>query len=1054
MVEIIWGDEPGTGPEVDIPLGALRRNILIVFGTTLTVIGLVSTYLFQQISKKDNNLRQRGRYLVTLQGYFGTFWFAIIYAFQAYKYRFPCAVLYWGSYLTLVPFVLFVLGRSWRLITRFHRNNAIYHARFIEPSDLTVLGRRGSVNGPAVSREQQHNGNNSINTGTSNSNSNEKLFELSHHTLEEIEQSKKWYNRYRTVTDRQIFYFGAGYMAMTTSVAIYYQFRSPNISINPLSYNCHSGDEYLLPYSTMISFLFVLGPFIITRLKDVKDGFGIRKELIFTSLFSIPCVALYFVMPALFPNFTRRVLDRTTWMALILIASHLTSTLIPLVQHFRTYPHQCQYTARAFQRKAQRKTTPGTFSTTATEATEDQPYDSESKAIARNIAGGAPGFRPEVIPLYATSQSTGLDNHQQQRPFPSTTAVPKYSDLVQGAVDESFLDDSHRNNSGNNVNSTLKGLTRNQKRERFGLGLSLRMNNSQGTKVENKKTDWDEFIRTLEDRTLFNRMSAFTVREFCAENTRFLYEVSRLEKRALQYEHLRDLTSSSSSHDLLQQTAATASSPSVAETTTDVSSTLPASDKITKSSSVGTRNSVISPLPTHFSNTGNGSASSHQGPHRIKKIVSASSVSSTMPILVRRSSSSYFDDSEPSSPSGTSFRQHGSNNSSTALPGLEGGVGAQTDYLNHHYHQDNTIQTASTTPAPSSTAASTIINMGPSSPQEHDSAPTTTKRSFAPLPMPPTLLIHFEYVYKTFIVSGARLELNLSHKTLQEIHQMARRGEWRSGMFDGAIYEIQELLFRDVWPKFVTSSQGLNYSGSSPDTATPANRTDSSVSTRDRAHLQEAIFPSGSGPSSTHGSSHDNTALFVPFDQQQRQQQQRQQQRQQSSSSLQRKATIPEPPSIMLTSQKSPLSRGASSSDTGAGSANEAIIQMSAGNSGSVGGGGGYYNGGYYNYNNGSGSAVSFNIQGAPHHYNHQGRTAASASASAEDTFPEGVSRSGPGLKSWFTKKSRTGMALTSNNTEEESLGIIEQSRKSMMDRRSGNSDLYSSSLQNASVLK
>src|SRR5690606_20375307 len=44
---------------------------------------------------------------------------------------------------------------------------------------------------------------------------------------------------------------------------------------------------------------------------------------------------------------------------------------------------------------------------------------------------------------------------------------------------------------------------------------------------------------------IFKRISAFTVGEFCAENTRFLDEVQRLERRAKAYERLRDLATSS-----------------------------------------------------------------------------------------------------------------------------------------------------------------------------------------------------------------------------------------------------------------------------------------------------------------------------------------------------------------------------------------------------------------------------------------------------------------------------------------------------------------------------
>lgn len=120
MVQIVYPDEPGTDASVAIPLGATRRNILIVVGVTITFLGLVTTYLFQKASKKDNNLRQRGRYLVPLQGYFGTVFFATLYIYQSFKYRIPCVLLYYGmSWLAQVDTHLF-LGRPCSHLSFFH----------------------------------------------------------------------------------------------------------------------------------------------------------------------------------------------------------------------------------------------------------------------------------------------------------------------------------------------------------------------------------------------------------------------------------------------------------------------------------------------------------------------------------------------------------------------------------------------------------------------------------------------------------------------------------------------------------------------------------------------------------------------------------------------------------------------------------------------------------------------------------------------------------------------------------------------------------------------
>ncbi|KAG0365152.1 hypothetical protein BGZ54_006825 [Gamsiella multidivaricata] len=734
----------------------------------------------------------------------------------------------------MVPFVLFFSARVWRLVSRFDRNTAIYQSRFAEPADLIALGtgqRRlnpgtGVTKGPTIIGasdpssspvETQKQLRDQVHGYDSYSSEREKVFELTNKTLKEIALSKRWYNRYKTATDMQMLGVAAVYLIITLILAIFFQFRVPSIGFNPVYYECHTGPEYAFPYITALIFLFMLSPFMIFQLKGTNDGFGIRNELIFMTTFSAPCVALFFIMPVVLPEFTRKYLDKTTYIALILIVSHIASILTPLVRHFKEYPHQCAYTAMVFQRNTYRSKLPAT----ALGSIDRKHRAGNNGADIRDRSGS------EDIPLEGTRQTGGKESSLGANKVQFTlvtTPAPAARDkgdtrevyYAQTSTSGSPLGYS-RKNSISNINLTLKSLIRSHRREHFGIGSS-----THGTIIDSKKTDWDEFIKALEDRELFDRMSAFTVREFCAENMRFLYEVSRLEKRAFQYEHLRNLTATP--HELPLDNPATNPSLSMVDHTVismQTSPATPTSTRLTKTPSSGTSHSTIAPLPTQFpqlSAKADGS-DTNRTPHRIKKIVSVSSVSSTVHMLgPRRSSSSYFDDSEPSSPLGSftfpNLHRHGS--SSSALPDLELGI-----------VQD---------PSARQTPSATILE---SSPQN---ILTTPGEDFRLLPMPPTLLIQFEYVYKTFIVSGSRLEVNLSYATAQEIHQKAKRGEWQSSMFDGAIYEIQELLFRDVWPKFVTSSHGLNYNGS----AAPMDRTRLQEVDTANAHTTNAVSDSRS----------------------------------------------------------------------------------------------------------------------------------------------------------------------------------------------------------------
>ncbi|KAF9549744.1 hypothetical protein EC957_002809 [Mortierella hygrophila] len=896
-----------------------QKTAFIVLGIIFSFTGFITTFLFQQISKKDNDLRQRGRYLVTLQGYSETIFLIVMLYNSAFSATMPCFVIFHASYLVLVPFVLVLTGRAWRLITRIQRNQDIYQTRFADPTDLAELTRAASTQGnksrertllPARGHSSSRLSPSLVNLTSLRQQSSQsrhqqdaidqhdRVFELTEKSQKDIARSNKWYNRYKKATDRQMVITGVTYMAISVIIDVVFM-----ITTRPVMLTIDHGDgscpveflPYLFPYITYFIFLFILSPTMIYQLNGVNDGYGIRKELIWISLFSLPCISLFFALPKIAKPITD-VVDEVYFMALILVAAHIPSIIMPLIRHYRANPYQCRC------RNRKEHASKGNEGTGATHTDRDH-------GRGRIVATSANNLPVEEGSTQPSARQQWFNGSNGQLSPPVETKCNQ-----QGERDQLPLHTQHTNQQENNTsgfNAGIKNIIRNQQRNRFGFGSS-----EHAETIRHIKTDWDEFIKALEDRRMFDHISAFTVAEFCAENTRFLYEVARLEKRATQYERLRELTSGS--QDAVEPVGSTA----------DLSTLAQQEEEFEKGSNVGARESTLGPLPTHFGSAHRLQLDEGKGSQRIKKIVSVSSVSSTMPMLgSRRSSSSLFDESEPSSPLGSSshstFKRYGG--SSTALPDLEEGISENQEAGN-----------------PTAPIHLDIINM-PNTP-------------FAPLPMPPTLLIQFEYVYNTFIASGARLELNLSHETVQEIHQRAKKCEWGSGMFDGATFEVQELLFRDVWPKFVSSSRGLL--AFEPD--------------------EPQYQPTDKFGTTSMGS---RTTVFLPFDHHQLS-------RQPTSSS----------PAHSIKSPKSSLSKATSTRSVATPS-----VEPSAGAP------------------SGSGQC---------------------------DTFSEEHSRTG--FKIWLDKKNRSGITaatlISREGDTEESLGIIEQSRRSTADRRSDTSNLYSNS--------
>ncbi|GJJ72222.1 hypothetical protein EMPS_04579 [Entomortierella parvispora] len=1097
-----------------IPLGATRRTILITLAALLSSIGLISTLLFQQISKRDNNLRQRGRYLVTLQGLFSSLFLSLLLFYQAYKYRFPCIILYYGSYLGLVPYVMLLTGRGWRLISRVDRNHAIYLSRFAEPSDIAALQnsslptRRDRATFPPKERSNPS----LINLASLRQrqgsdvqdplDESDRIFELTQRSAREIAQSKKWYNRYRTVTDRQMLGVAALFMALSIIVAISFQVHTPGVSASPVIYVCHSGAEYFFPYGAIIFFLFVLSPIMVYQLKGIHDGFGIRKELIFISFFSAPCFICYFLIPAVAPDFTIRYVDRTTYMVLILVASHIPSIIMPLFRHFKNTPSNCPITSRAFKKKVPKETRSSVSNSAVKEPGMDD-YDwsnggdkdksdaPESRwtptatgAAAAAMAEEQEGesmvqsseiqFPPVPAPTVDKQEISGREQPQMTSSITIQDNLHPHGSDRQHSLPSYYQQRHGRKQSTSNMNMSLRNLLKNSKMTHFNLGFGQHQQQQDLAELDNRKGDWEAFMKVLEDQELFERLSAFTVGEFCAENTRFLYEVSRLEKRAVQYEHLRQLTAMPVGETQQQQEQQQQTESSSLRHMYRTAG--PHSSRQEKTVSTLTDHSTLSPLPTHFSSSFSREKHTNQGsddesgmdPHQVKKIVSLSSVNSTAPLLrPRRSSSSYFDESEPSSPLGSSsiqstFIRYGSG-SATALPDLEEGGGRGDSIALQKLDRSFSTHHLSTALTTKETAVSSTTTLGDGYATASTTTTTTTTHHYKwldltdqtaaaaaaakllmPLPMPPTLLIQFEYVYKTFIQHGGRLELNLSYDTSLEIQRRAKLGDWRSGLFDSAIEEIQELLFRDVWPKFVSSPHGLyaalksaaatttraagtavsvgGTSGhSSPmtsapivigtgQTVTPQRTTASSTSESYSQHPQIGLGPATG-----------RTSIYLSFEQQQP-----------TASSLTPKSSL-----SRATSQKVSPTMGES---TRAGRASS-IASSSTKAPGSL---------------SSLGRAVSNGTRSPP-------------SSTKDDGFYEEEEPSRSGFKTWLTGGRRgfgsrgqhRGRGLGRNDAQreagegpqEESLGIIAASRKSMVDRRRSDiSGHYSGSIQNSMV--
>ncbi|KAG0259441.1 hypothetical protein DFQ27_004061 [Actinomortierella ambigua] len=718
--EFIYDESPLADASIAVPLGMTRRIIFLSVGAVFVLIGFLSTALFQILSKTNNDLRQRGRYLVTGQGYTASVMVTIVVLYQGF--------------------------RAWRLVTRYDRSLAIYEAPLSVPDDEdTMLDLQQMPSHFAASGMT-----NSISDSTASSNT--------------------------AVTDS-----GDGTSAKVSTE------QSP----------------YYPPQLAAVVFVFVFSPALIYRVRNYKDGFGIRKDLMAVSAMGIPGIVLFVVVPMYAEQVSDKYLDRTTWMGTVLILSHIFAVILPLMRFVSGSSYRCAFEAAYASLKEAKERKRLRIACASTKAAEAEAAEATAEAEARGGGAGNSG--------HGGAQKASDPSTQRRIHDIALETMHPYHQVSGAGVGMSHHNNSNNNNQGNNrLQPSVDIAQRRPSRVAGSTNFSFW---SRATD-DDMRYDWDAFVKALDDPEVFDKISAFTVGEFCAENTRFLAELSRLEKRAQRFERLRSMTVTGGGSWVSLSTAAAVGGGGGAAAigalagvgTGGAGPTLHPNDSVQlyrfppSDIEMGSTERIEAYDP----NTAGGSK------QRIKKIVSVSSVSSSMPMLGGaspygrgRSSLSLDDFSEPPSPMGmppvirapvamttiASTTTLGGIRSNATLDSLRTTLPTSDEAAGEELIEDEEEEEESRTlhNAASLTTSEKAATRPPFVPRGSTSgagAMSLAETVMAPLPMPPTLLIQFQNIYKTFIRHGGRLELNLSHDTFTEIAGMAKRGEWRADMFE------------------------------------------------------------------------------------------------------------------------------------------------------------------------------------------------------------------------------------------------------------------------------
>ncbi|KAF9926718.1 hypothetical protein FBU30_003750 [Linnemannia zychae] len=143
------------------------------------------------------------------------------------------------------------------------------------------------------------------------------------------------YLPFNQATDGRLTIFLMVFMVVPLVICLGMQFIKPSpVQIDPVSYKCGEGPVFYPIYGIMLAFLAIGCPVLTYKLWWIKDGFGIRNELLITMIIGLPGFALYFLSPIYLKKLDAGHWNHVNWLTLTIFLGQINSVVLPLIQFF------------------------------------------------------------------------------------------------------------------------------------------------------------------------------------------------------------------------------------------------------------------------------------------------------------------------------------------------------------------------------------------------------------------------------------------------------------------------------------------------------------------------------------------------------------------------------------------------------------------------------------------------------------------------------------------------------------------------------------------------
>ncbi|KAF9085625.1 hypothetical protein BGX23_009511 [Mortierella sp. AD031] len=434
-------------------LGMGHRYAYFAAGVIMGSICLISTVTIFTLAKTHNDLKQRGRYLVFWNGLSATGVVTVYLMLNAFVGDFPCYILLWTKHSSM------------------DHDNA--------PSRTMSV----TVNGEPIKEGR----------------------------------SCSRYLPFNQAADGRLTIFLLIFMVVPLVICVGMQFIKPSpVQIDPVSYKCGEGPVFYPIYGFMLGFLAIGCPILTIKLWWIKDGFGIRNELLITMIIGLPGFALYFLSPIYLKKLDSGHWNHVNWLTITIFLAQVNSVVLPLIQFFMRQRPKQRMTKNPFAgifRWDTAKSYPGT--PTLDMNSETSSFHFHSRRSSQVISPQTlEQFDPSIFERQSISHPSVVS--QTNQGFPS-------EEFGNGSVHFSL--------------SATPGQGQRQLHRRRGMkGFWAKYGkDASGNIIPLSQMNPHAFEYALQDQEMLVELVNFSVTVFSAENAKFLQEYEGLRRQVREY---------------------------------------------------------------------------------------------------------------------------------------------------------------------------------------------------------------------------------------------------------------------------------------------------------------------------------------------------------------------------------------------------------------------------------------------------------------------------------------------------------------------------------------